>query len=54
MMKPGESANDACYRLLSVDAVRAPEGCTGDDWRRKAASKPQRHAAAVAQDVHGK
>jgi hypothetical protein len=20
------------YRLLSIDAVRAPEGCTGGDW----------------------
>jgi hypothetical protein len=33
-MKSGESANDECYRLLSVDAVRAPEGCTGSDWHR--------------------
>jgi hypothetical protein len=34
MMKLGDSANDECYRLLSVDAVRAPEGCAGNDWHR--------------------
>ena len=25
-------ADDECYRLVSVDAVRAPEGCAGSDW----------------------
>lgn len=27
-----ESADGERYRLLSVDAVRAPDGCTGSDW----------------------
>ena len=29
-----ESASDECYRLVSIDAVRAPEDCTGSDWHR--------------------
>jgi hypothetical protein len=27
-----ESVDDECYRLISVDAARAPEGCAGSDW----------------------
>jgi hypothetical protein len=27
-----ESAGDESYRLISIDAVRAPEGCMGSDW----------------------
>lgn len=27
-----ESADDERYRLISIDAVRAPEGCSGTDW----------------------
>jgi hypothetical protein len=27
-----ETAADESYRLLSIDAVRAPQGCTGNDW----------------------
>lgn len=27
-----KSADDERYRLLSIDAVRAPEGCVGRDW----------------------
>ena len=27
-----ESADVERYRLLSVNAVRAPDGCTGSDW----------------------
>ena len=27
-----QSADDERYRLISIDAVRAPEGCTGNDW----------------------
>ena len=30
MMQPGD--DDESYRLLSVDAVGAPEGCPGTDW----------------------
>lgn len=26
-----ESADES-YRVVSIDAVRAPEGCTGGDW----------------------
>ena len=29
---PDESADDERYRVISIDAVRAPEGCTGGDW----------------------
>lgn len=29
-----ESATDECYRLISIDAVRAPEDCVGSDWHR--------------------
>ena len=35
MTAPGvsvSSAHDEPYRLMSVDPVRAPEGCTGGDW----------------------
>jgi len=24
--------DDETYRLISIDAVRAPEGCAGSDW----------------------
>jgi hypothetical protein len=27
-----ESVDDECYRLISIDAVRAPQGCSGSDW----------------------
>lgn len=27
-----ESADDERYRVVSINAVRAPEGCTGSDW----------------------
>jgi hypothetical protein len=27
-----DGAVDESYRLVSIDAVRAPEGCTGADW----------------------
>lgn len=27
-----DSADGERYRLLSIDAVRTPEGCTGSDW----------------------
>jgi hypothetical protein len=27
-----ELADDERYRLISIDAVRAPEGCKGSDW----------------------
>ena len=30
--KPDENAGDESYRLMGVDAVRAPEGCVGSDW----------------------
>ena len=26
------SEDDQCYRLVSIEAVRAPEGCAGRDW----------------------
>jgi len=29
-----ERAADECYRLLSIDAVGAPEDCIGGDWLR--------------------
>jgi len=29
-----ESASDECYRLISIDAVRAPADCLGSDWHR--------------------
>ena len=29
-----ESATDECYRLVSIDRVRAPEDCVGSDWHR--------------------
>jgi hypothetical protein len=27
-----ETSDDERYRLVSIEAVRAPEGCTGGDW----------------------
>ena len=30
--RPEQRADDERYRLISIDAVRAPEGCTGNDW----------------------
>lgn len=24
--------SEKCYRLISIDAAGAPEGCTGEDW----------------------
>jgi hypothetical protein len=30
--RPEQSADEERYRLISIDAVRAPEGCTGSDW----------------------
>lgn len=27
-----ESTAEERYRLISIDAVHAPEGCTGNDW----------------------
>jgi len=32
MMRRDQTGDDECYRLVSIDAVRAPEGCTGGDW----------------------
>lgn len=29
-----ESADDESYRLISIDAVRAPEDCVGSDWHK--------------------
>ena len=29
-----ESASDERYRLVSIDAVRAPDDCLGSDWHR--------------------
>ena len=26
--------SDECYRLISIDAVRAPADCMGSDWHR--------------------
>ena len=31
-MKNPQIANDESYRLLSIAAVRAPQGCSGSDW----------------------
>ena len=30
--RPEHKVDDERYRLISIDAVRAPEGCTGTDW----------------------
>ena len=30
--RPEESDDHERYRLISIDAVRAPHGCTGTDW----------------------
>lgn len=38
-----ESGDDERYRLISIDAVRAPEGCAGNDW----------HSYRIAQGVNG-
>jgi hypothetical protein len=41
---PSDQGADAeMYRLVSIDAVRAPEGCTGGDW----------HAYKIAQGENG-
>lgn len=32
MSGPSASADDEGYRLISIDVIRAPEGCTGSDW----------------------
>ena len=29
-----EGAADECYRLISIDSVRAPQDCMGSDWHR--------------------
>jgi hypothetical protein len=29
---PVDGGEDACYRLVSIDAADAPEGCVGEDW----------------------
>jgi hypothetical protein len=38
-----QSADDERYRLISIDAVRAPEGCAGKDW----------HVYRIAQGENG-
>ena len=41
---PGdETVDHEPYRLLSIDAVRAPEGCMGNDW----------HVYRIAQGENG-
>jgi len=37
------SADDEEYRLISIDAARAPEGCAGNDW----------HVYRIAQGENG-
>jgi len=37
-----ESVDDERYRLISIDPVRAPEGCSGSDW----------HVYRIAQGVN--
>jgi len=32
MIELQEQLHDESYRLISIDAVRAPEGCTGSNW----------------------
>jgi hypothetical protein len=34
MATSDESASDERYRLVSIDAVRAPDECMGSDWHR--------------------
>lgn len=34
MATSDESASDERYRLVSIDAVRAPDDCMGSDWHR--------------------
>ena len=38
-----DNADDEAYRLISIDAVRAPQGCTGGDW----------HSYRIAQGENG-
>ena len=38
-----QGADAEIYRLVSIDAVRAPEGCTGGDW----------HTYKIAQGENG-
>lgn len=38
-----ETSDDERYRLVSLDAVRAPEGCVGKDW----------HVYRIAQGENG-
>ena len=41
--RPDLDVDDERYRLISIDAVRAPEGCTGNDW----------HVYKIAQGENG-
>jgi hypothetical protein len=38
-----EAADEDRYRVISIDAVRAPEGCSGSDW----------HSYRIAQGDNG-
>jgi hypothetical protein len=38
-----EGGDDDRYRVISIDAVRAPEGCSGSDW----------HSYRIAQGDNG-
>lgn len=38
-----EGSDDDRYRVISIDAVRAPEGCSGSDW----------HSYRIAQGENG-
>jgi hypothetical protein len=40
---PDEGGDEERYRLISIDAVRTPEGCTGSDW----------HSYRIAQGDNG-
>jgi hypothetical protein len=40
---PGDKSVDERYRLISIAAVRAPEGCAGSDW----------HVYRIAQGENG-
>jgi hypothetical protein len=42
-MKLGDSVADERYRLLSIAAVRTPDGCVGGDW----------HVYRIAQGENG-
>jgi hypothetical protein len=39
----GEGGDEDRYRVISIDAVRAPEGCSGSDW----------HSYRIAQGENG-